>query len=242
MTMGDSVPASDNLPAVRTARPDEHPGLIATGVARVRRGGRDVGDASAGAMRGLLGAVTGLYDRAVDSMLATPHAVPTAHEALRLLDDRQRDTAHLGEQIGKVAVLAVPVVRRLQSAQRLARLPGVRRLPWLASATTVAATATALTRGVHDIQIIGSFVATRLEATGRPVDAELVKRITVQLYLSPSSPVRLDQKVGPSRLLRRWLVRGALGRDSKRAAEKAVSAVSRLDVTAVAQAWAARQS
>jgi hypothetical protein len=240
--VGDLVPFRDRAAVEPTAGDERHHGLFATGVARVRRSGRNAGDASVGAMRGLLGAVTGLYDRAVDSMLATPHAVPTAHEALRLLEERHRDSQHLGDQIGKVAVLAVPVVRKLQSAQRLTRLPGVRRLPWLASATTVAATAAALTRGVHDIQVLGSFVATRLESAGRPVDPELVKRVTVQLYLSPSSPVRLDQRVGPARLLRRWLVRGALGRDSKRAAAKAVSAVSRMDVHGLSAAWDRRSA
>jgi hypothetical protein len=232
--MGELVPVPADTPR-RGPRQ-----LFATGVARARRGGRDAGDASVQAMRGLLAAVTGLYDRAVDSVLATPHAVPTAHEALRLLDERHHDTQQLGEQIGKVAMLAVPVVRRLQSAERLTKLPGVRRLPWLASATSVAGAAAALTRGVREVQVIGSYVATRLEATGYPVDPELVKRVTVQLYLSPSSPLRLDQRVGPARLLRRWLVRGALGRDTRRAATKAVSAVSRLDVGAVARQWTMR--
>ena len=240
--MGELVPYRDPA-AVEPAGDDRHRhGLFASGVARVRRSGREAGDASVSAMRGVLAAVTGLYDRAVDSMLATPHDVPTAHEALRLLDDRHRESQHLGDQIGRVAVLAVPVVRRLQSAERLTRLPGVRRLPWLASATTVAATAAALTRGVHDIQVLGSFVATRLESTGRPVDPELVKRVTVQLYLSPSSSVRLDQRVGPARLLRRWLVRGALGRDSRRAVERAVSAVNSLDVHGLSAAWARREA
>jgi hypothetical protein len=232
--MGELVP----LPAAGGKRGPRQ--LIATGVTRVRRGGRDAGEASVGAMKSLLDAVTGLYDRAISAVLATPHAVPDAHTALALLDERHHDSQQFGEQIGKVAMLAVPVVRRLQTAERFTKLPGVRKLPWLASATSVAGAAAALTRGVRDVQVIGSFVATRLEATGYPVDPELVKRITVQLYLSPSSPVRLDQRVGPARLLRRWLVRGALGRDTKRAAVKAVSAVSRLDAGPLARQWTLR--
>ena len=207
---------------------------------RAARAGRGVSEAhlDAGSARRLLVAVNGLYDKAVDAVLATPHLVTDQGHALRLLNDHGRDGDAVAEQVAKVALLATPVLRRIQTARRLTNVPGAKRLPFVMSVTTVAGVGAALTRGVRDVQVLGSFVASRLrQATGTEPDPELVKRLTVQLYLSPGTPARLDQRVGPSRLLRRWLLRGALGRDSRRAAEKAVASIARLDAEGVVAAW-----
>ena len=195
----------------------------------------------AGAVRRLLQSVTALYDRAVDSVLSTPHVVPSLAEARRLLDQHSSEGDHVAEQVNRVALLALPVLRRMQQAGRLARLPGVRRLPAVASIATAASIGSALNRGVRDVQVIGSYVATRLErASGTPADPALVKRLTVQLYLDPSRPPQFDQRVGSARLLRRWLTRGVMGRDSRKAAQRSLEAVSRLDPDRVLAGWRAR--
>ena len=213
----------------------------AAGAGRSGRAGRGVtsADPDAGTVRRLLVAVNGLYDKAVDAVLATPHAVADQGHALRLLNDRARDGDAVAEQVAKVALLATPVLRRIQTARRLTQVPGARRLPFVMSVTTVAGVGAALTRGVRDVQVLGSYVASRLRQASGGVepDPELVKRLTVQLYLSPGTPARLDQRVGPARLVRRWLLRGALGRDSRRGVEKAVSSIARLDAPGVLAAW-----
>ena len=197
-------------------------------------------DPEAGSLRRLVAAVGGLYDRAVDAVLATPHDVMDQRHALRLLDERGREGDALREQIAKVAVLAMPVVRRLQTAGRVARAPGLRRLPFVASVTTAATLGTSLTRGVRDVQVLGSYVASRLrEASGMEPDPELVKRLTVQFYLAPSDPPRLDQRIGSARLVRRWLLRGVFGRDSRRAAEKAIGSIARMDPDRTLASWRA---
>ncbi len=196
----------------------------------------------AGALRRLLAAVGSLYERAVDAVLATPHVVPDQGHAMALLDQSSpRDGAsELGEQIAKVALIATPILRRMEVARRFTRVPGVKKLPFVMSLTTAASVGAALSHGVRDVQVIGSYVSSRLqEASGAAPDPKLVKQLTVQLYLSPGSTPRLDQRVGPARLLRRWLVRGALGRDGRRQAEKAVAAVARLDVDRALAAWRA---
>lgn len=194
----------------------------------------------AGAMRRLLGAVGSLYERAVDTVLSTPHVIDDQRQALALLDQSssREGAGELGEQIAKVALIAAPILRRMEVARRFTRVPGVKKLPFVMSLTTAAAVGTALTHGVRDVQVIGSYVSSRLrEVTGHAPDPKLVKQLTVQIYLSPGSPPRLDQRIGPARLLRRWLVRGALGRDGRRQAEKAVAAVARLDVERALAAW-----
>lgn len=200
----------------------------------------EAADDEAGALRRLLSAVGSLYERAVDAVLATPHEVTVHSDALALLDGSRGGEGELRDQIAKVALIATPIIRRMEVARRFTRVPGVKRLPFVMSVTTVASVGAALGRGVRDVQVIGSYVASRLrEVSGVDPDPELVKRLTVQLYLSPGTMPRVDQRVGPAKLLRRWLVRGALGRDGRKQAERAVSAVTRLDVDRVLAAWIA---
>ncbi len=205
----------------------------------VRPVGTPPAGSDASVLRRVLSGVGSLYDRAVDAVLSTPHLVRDERDALQLLDERGggEDQA-LADRIGRLAVVATPVLARLRFAGKLTKLPGVKRVPLLASVTTVATVGAALNRGVRDVQVIGSYVATRLErTTGEPADPELVKRLTVQLYLAPGAVPRLDRRVATAKLLRKWLVRGALGRDSKKAATKAVTAVGKLDVPSVVAWW-----
>lgn len=207
-------------------------------------GSASAASVEANALRRVIAGVGALYDRAVDAVLATPHLIRDERDALQLLDERgSTDDQALAERIGKLAMVATPVLTRMKSAGRLAKLaklPGAKRVPLIASVTTVASVGAALNRGVRDVQVIGSYVATRIErTTGEPPDPELVKRLTVQLYLSPSTVPRLDKRVPTAKLLRKWLVRGALGRDSKKAAQKAVAAVTRLDVPSAVAWWRA---
>lgn len=211
--------------------------VAATGLG-ARPGGTVEGDDDAGALRRLLTAVGSLYERAVDAVLATPHEVTEHRDALALLDEQRGGEGELRDQIAKVALIATPILRKMEVAKRFTRVPGVKRLPFVMSLTTVASVGAALARGVRDVQVIGSYVASRLRAaSGHEPDPELVKRLTVQLYLSPGTPPRVDQRVGPAKLLRRWLVRGALGRDGRKHAERAVGAVTRLDVDGVLASW-----
>ncbi len=155
-----------------------------------------------------------LYEQAIDRVLATPHRVSTAAEAERLLESAAgagpSDGRALAEQIGRVATLAAPVVRRLRMAEKL---PGLKKLPMVYSLTTVAGVTFAIRRGVHDVQVVGSYLANRLEqATGEAPDAALVKAATVHLYLSPRGEFQPDEGLRPARLLQRWLLRGATAR------------------------------
>ena len=92
-----------------------------------------------------------------------------------------------------------------------------------------------------EVRVLGSFLAYRLEqATGRPADPALVKQLTLELYLSPSRTPRLTGGLPLGRPARRWLFRGALGKDTRKAAGKALDAAERLDVATLEARWRSR--
>ncbi len=64
--------------------------------------------------------------------------------------------------------------------------------------------------------------------------------LALELYLSPSKTPKLDGSLPLGRLARRWLFRGAFGKDTRRAAGKALDAAERLDVVALDARWRRR--
>ena len=179
-------------------------------------------------------AVGSLYDRAIDRVLARPYQVTTADDARALLDDPDSiDVSAFADQIQQVAIIAIPLVRRLGAFRRV---PGVKKVPWVLSIITVANVTRSIRQGVREVQVVGSYLAARLQATtGQPPDPELVKRLTVQLYLSPSRQpdTSITAGVPSGRLLRRWLTYGLVGRTTNKVAVRAVGAVERLDVASL---------
>ncbi len=177
-------------------------------------------------------ALAALYDGAVDRLLASDERVTSARQGKAIIagDDGAEE---LADRIQRVAVLAVPLVR---TAARGARFT---RLPWVLVASTVASTTLTIRAGVREVQTIASFLAYRIEQqTQAPADPALVKKLTFELYLSPrSTPDLTGTRLSLLRLLRRWLWRGALGRDTGRQATKALDAVERLDVAAAVARW-----
>ena len=99
-------------------------------------------------------------------------------------------------------------------------------------ATTAFSIGSAVRSGVREAQVIGSLVAFRLEqATSHPADPALVKRLSLELYLAPGkTPDPADLALPVGQLLRRWLIKGAIGRDTRKAASKALDAAERLDL------------
>jgi hypothetical protein len=131
------------------------------------------------------------------------------------------------------------VVRRVAKARKM---PGLNKVPVVFTAATVAAVATQVRAGVREVQVLGSYLAHRLQTiTGVPADPELVKRLTVELYLHPTRrPDLTGRRPRVGGLLRRWLLRGALGRDTSATTSKALKAAEKLDLVDVARDWGLR--
>jgi hypothetical protein len=183
--------------------------------------------------RRLLDAVGGLYDQVIDRLLLSPERVTSAAEGKRLLtaDD---DSEALTDTVQRVAVVATPIVRTLLRGARW--LP---RVPWVLVATTTASLAVTIRAGVREVRVLGSLLAHRLEsATGRPADPALVKKLTIELYLAPKkAPTLSDRRLRAGRLVRRWIFRGAFGRETRKDAGRALDPAERLDVRALAARW-----
>lgn len=185
--------------------------------------------------RRLLDAVGNLFEGAIDRVLLSPERVTSAAEGKRLMaaDD---DAEGLADTLQRVAVIATPAVRTLARGARW--LP---RVPWVLVASTTASLVVTLRAGVHEVRVLGSLIAHRLEVeTGRPADPALVKQLTLELYLAPSRTPRLTGGLPLGKLVRRWLYRGAFGKDTRRAAGKALDAAERLDVATLDARWRSR--
>jgi hypothetical protein len=181
-------------------------------------------------------AVGDLYDRAVDSVLIRPHEIGTADEAEALArSDFAWNADALTDQVRKVALVVLPLLRR---SGMIARAPGLRRVPSIAVATTVAAVSTQLWSGVKELQILAALVATRLRRAGYEADAPLVKRLAIELYTHPERQPTLEAvPTSITKVMARWTVAGVFGRNTSTRARKAFVAAEHLDLDAVMSQW-----
>jgi len=186
-------------------------------------------------LEALTEAVGSLVDRAIDRVLLTGERVRSPAEGKSKLT-RREDTEALADNIQRVVVLAVPVVRTFVRSVRFTRVP------WVLVASTTVSIGLAVRTGVRELQVLAALVAHRLEhATGEPADPALVKRLAVELYLEPKrAPDLTSGGLRVTRLTRRWLVRGAFGRSTEKHARRALAAAGRLDVDTALRAWGSR--
>ena len=182
----------------------------------------------------LVDAVEELVDSAVDRVLLTGERVRSPVEGKSLLT-RAEDNEALADNIQRVAVLAIPVARTFVRGMRFTRVP------WVLVVSTSVSIGLAVKTGVRELQVLTALLAHRLEqASGRPADPGLVKRLAVELYLEPRRvPDVTSARVRLARLTRRWVVRGAFGRSTEKHARRALDAAGKLDVDAALVAWTA---
>jgi hypothetical protein len=174
-----------------------------------------------------------LVNRAVDQVLLGDLRVGSAAEGQRLLRGDEQNEA-LADDIQRVIVLSVPVIRSFARGAKLVKLP------WVILATSALSVGVAVRTGVREIQVISSLLAYRIEKeTGAPANPELLKKLAVDLYLHPRRKVELrDDKLRLVRLSRKWTLGGVFGRKTEKRAAKALLAAERLDVEAVVARWA----
>lgn len=186
--------------------------------------------------RRLLDAVGRLFDSVIDRILLSPERIVSAAEGKRLLA-RDDDAEVFTDSVQRVAVIATPVVRAVARGSRF--LP---RVPWVLVASTTASLVVTIRAGVTEVRVLGSLVAHRLEqATGRPADPALVKQLTLELYLAPKRTPTLRGGLPLGRLVRRWLFRTAIGKDTRKAAGKALDVAERLDVATLESEYRRRR-
>jgi hypothetical protein len=194
--------------------------------------GKGAGAATYKAGGALVEAVGNLADAAVDHVVLTDERVTSAAEGKRVLAGGA-DTEELADKVQRVVVLAVPAVRLLARGARFSRVP------WAMIATSTLSVGIAVRTGVRELQVLASLVAHRLEeATGKPSDPLLVKKLAIDLYLKPKSEPKLtDDKLRLVRLTRKWVFSGAFGRATSPRATKALDAAEKLDARELARRW-----
>ncbi len=181
-------------------------------------------------------AVGSLVEATVDRVVMTGERVTSAAEGRRLLAG-EAETEALADNIQRVVVLAVPVLRTVAQGARFTRVP------WVMVASTSVAVGLAVRTGVRELQVLTALVAYRLETVSRlPADPALVRRVALELYLDPKHEPDLGDQFRLTRLARRWALSGALGRDTSKQTAKALAAAEKLDARAMLARYATRSA
>ncbi len=183
----------------------------------------------------LVEAAGSLVDTALDRVLLSERRVTSAAEGKGILagDD---DLEGLTDQVQRFVGFATPALRALVPAARFTRVP------WALVASSAVSITVATRVGVREVQVLGSLIAHRLEmSTGERPDPALVKKLAIELYLDPrSTPDVADPRLRVSRLARRWVMSGALARDTRRRAYRSLDAAERLDGRGLVTRWRTR--
>ena len=176
----------------------------------------------------LVRAVGDLLDDLVERVLRTDERVATAAQGKLLIaaNDGMEDVA---DHVQRFVAVATPAVRVLARDARFTPIPRV-----LVVSTAVSLTTTARA-GVRELRVLSSLLAHRLEQlTGARPDRALVTKLAVEIYLAPKRrPDVATLDLPLAQLTRKWLLRGVFGRNTGRAAEKALDAAEQLDLDSV---------
>jgi hypothetical protein len=170
-----------------------------------------------------------VVSQAIGRLLSSDIDVTSAADAKRVLEDHE-DTEELTDAIQRFVAIATPLVR---IALRGARFT---RVPWVLVASSAVSIGMTVRNGVRELQAIAALLAYRLEQeTGAPPDPVLLQKLTLELYLKPRRTPDVPNLGLPlARLARRWIISGALGRDTRGKTQKALDAAERLDVASIA--------
>jgi len=186
---------------------------------------------------GVAAAAGQVVSQAVGRVLSSDLRVTTAGEGKRLLaeDDGSEEVA---DAIQRFVGLATPIVRVVARGARFTRVP------WVLVASTTVSIGVTVRVGVRELQVLAALLAHRLEQeTGAAPDPALLQKLALELYLSPRrTPDTSDLRLPVVRLARRWIVSGALGRDTRGKTAKALDRAELLDLARFAALSPARRS
>jgi hypothetical protein len=166
---------------------------------------------------------------AFERVLSSDVDVRTAAEAKRLLAEDD-ETEEVADAIQGFVGLATPIVRIVARGARFTRVP------WVLVASSTVSIGVTVRAGVRELQVLAALLAHRFEQdTGAPPEPALLQKLTLELYLSPRrTPEVSDLHLPVTRLARRWIMSGALGRDTRAKTGKALDAAERLDFARLA--------
>jgi hypothetical protein len=170
-----------------------------------------------------------VVQQAFERLLSSDVEITSAADGKRVLAEHE-DTEQLTDAIQRFVGLATPIVR---IALRGARFT---RVPWVLVASSAVSLGVTVRTGVRELQVLAALLAHRFrEETGATPDPALLQKLTLELYLKPRrTPDVSDPSLPLARLARRWILNGALGRNTRGKTNKALEAAERVDLTAFA--------
>jgi hypothetical protein len=197
--------------------------------------------------------VRALIDGALDRVFDEPFDVRTAQELEDLVAAGPVGVgaAPAATTLTAFAAAATPVARRaLAVATKSGKVASKTPLPsskafkvGLASIPVALRLSTTARRGVRELQLLASYIITRLRGAGVDPDPGLVRSLTLSLYLDPARRPTLDPPAGrvAGGVARQWVLR-SLGGDAESAvrarARRQGEALDRLDLTELGVRWA----
>ena len=164
--------------------------------------------------------------QAFERLLSSDVSVTSAAQGKRFLAEDD-DTEQMTDAIQRFVGIATPVVR---IALRGARFT---RIPWVLVASSSVSIGVTVRTGIRELRVLAALLSHRFgEETGAQPDAALLQKLTLELYLRPRrTPNVSDLSLPLARLARRWIVSGALGRNTRGKTDKALDAAERLDIS-----------
>jgi len=199
--------------------------------------------------------VRALIDGALDRVFDEPFDVRTGEELEELVAAGPVGVgaAPTATALGAFVAAATPVARRaLAVASKSGKVASKTPLPsskafkvGLASIPVALRLSTTSRRGVRELQLLASYVIHRLRSAGVAPDRDLVRSLTLSLYLDPARRPSLEINLGRAAVgvARQWVLR-SLGGDADSAvrarARRQSEAIYRLDFSAVGAQWAER--
>ncbi len=198
-----------------------------------------------------------LVDGALNRVFDEPFDVRTATELEDLVAAGPigNGPGPAATSLGAFVAAATPLARRaLSVATRSSKVATKTPLPsskalkiGLASIPIALRLTTTTRRGVRELQLLASYVITRLRAAGVEPERGLVRALTLALYVDPARRPTLDMPGSRTAgaVARQWVLR-SLGGDAESAirarARRQAEALDRLDLPALAVVWARRRA
>jgi hypothetical protein len=198
-----------------------------------------------------------VVDSALDRVFAEPFTVTTAEDFERLMTEHH-GTGGPGAiaSAGAIAAFvrtATPFAERAMKYARVSSSAAGKTgfAPAKVAKYALAAIPVALSlsgsarRGVHELQVLASFLIHRFRAVGIDPDRGLVRALTVSIAMNPDRRPQLDAGAGKlsAALGGQWVMR-SVGKDSAHAgrerARLQLAAVERLDLVELSEQWAQR--
>ena len=196
--------------------------------------------------------VRALVDGALDRVFDEPFDVRSGQELEDLVAAGPvGNAAPAATTVTAFVAAATPMARRaLLLASKSGKVASKAPLPsskalkvGLASIPVALRLSTTSRRGVRELQLLASYVITRLRGVGVDPDPGLVRSLTLSLYLDPARRPSLDIPGGRAAgaIARQWVLR-SLGGDAESAvrarARRQAEAIDRLDLVGLGVQWA----